>query len=271
MASSDIVNIPPGTLAYVSYYIILPLVMFVHAIVGSVLSCMETTVTSITPVVRVGVNSAKAKMKKFGITSLAEKVMKKVESNVNTAVFNMTAAVEKVSSLALCVKRVPQLAVAWTPSTAIIIGTVQNKATSYGVSTIGYMASFSLAQVVLKVADTGLEVLGQTLKISGVSDGVWRRMKRFQISTSTIRMWGVKMARTDIVRKMEEVSTFGVVLSVVVSLKVLKEYGAWRMELWRRWLVLRRVEIAGIFLVAVNAVLLSEKFSQLSEKFSLSK
>eukprot|EP00092_Neocalanus_flemingeri_P002824 GFUD01003022.1.p1 GENE.GFUD01003022.1~~GFUD01003022.1.p1 ORF type:complete len:262 (+),score=50.55 GFUD01003022.1:51-836(+) len=259
MASNDVVNVPPGTLAYVRHYIRLPMVMFVHA---SVLSCMKNTVTSITPVVEVGVNSVKAKMKKFGITSLSEEVMKKVESNVNTAVFNMTAAVEKVSSLARGVKRVPQLALAWTPSTAIIIGTVQNKATSYGVSTISYMASFSLVQVVLRVADTGLDVLGQTLKIAGVSDREWRRLNRFHKTTSTIRMWGVKTARTDVIRKMEEVSTFGTVLSVVVSVKVLKEYAAWRMELWRRWLVLRRFEIALTFLVAVNAVLLSEKCFQ---------
>eukprot|EP00092_Neocalanus_flemingeri_P038450 GFUD01041858.1.p1 GENE.GFUD01041858.1~~GFUD01041858.1.p1 ORF type:complete len:268 (+),score=52.34 GFUD01041858.1:33-836(+) len=263
-SSNDVVNVPPGTLAYVRHYIRLPMVMFVHANVACVLSCMENTVTSITPVVRVGVNSAKAKMKKFGITSLAEKVMKKVESKVSSAVLSVTAAVEKMSRLARCVtvawkRKIPNLK---KPNTALIIGTVQNKATSYGVSTISYMASFSLVQVVLRVADTGLDVLGQTLKIAGVSDRVWSRLNRFHMTTSTIRMWGVKTARTDVIRKMEEVSTFGTVLSVVVSVKVLKEYAAWRMELWRRWLVLRRFEIALTFLVAVNAVLLSEKCFQ---------
>eukprot|EP00092_Neocalanus_flemingeri_P056603 GFUD01067123.1.p1 GENE.GFUD01067123.1~~GFUD01067123.1.p1 ORF type:complete len:251 (-),score=40.79 GFUD01067123.1:10-762(-) len=247
---------PPGTLACVSHYIRLPLVMFVHAQVACVMSCMENTVTSIMPVVQVGVNSVKAKMKEFGITGLSEEVMKKIESNMFSG------------SLARCVTGVTQLAVAWkipslrTPTTALIIGTVQDKATSYGVSTIGYMASFSLAQVVLKIADTGLDVLGQTLRISGASDTAWSRMNRFHLTTSTVRMWGSKMARTDVGRKMEEVSTFGIVLSVVVSVKVLKEYGMWRMELWRKWLVMRRFEIAVTVLVAVSAVLLLEKYVQ---------
>eukprot|EP00092_Neocalanus_flemingeri_P056604 GFUD01067124.1.p1 GENE.GFUD01067124.1~~GFUD01067124.1.p1 ORF type:complete len:251 (-),score=45.82 GFUD01067124.1:10-762(-) len=247
---------PPGTLACVSHYIRLPLVMFVHAQVACVMSCMENTVTSIMPVVQVGVNSVKAKMKEFGITSLSEEVMKKIESNV----FSVTAAAEKMSSLARCVTGVTTSL--RKPTTALIIETVQNKATSYGVSTIGYMASFSLAQVVLKIADTGLDVLGQTLRMSGASDTAWSRMKRFHITTSTVRMWGSKMARTDVGRKMEEVSTFGIVLSVVVSVKVLKEYGMWRMELWRKWLVMRRFEIAVTVLVAVSAVLLLEKYVQ---------
>eukprot|EP00092_Neocalanus_flemingeri_P004924 GFUD01005297.1.p1 GENE.GFUD01005297.1~~GFUD01005297.1.p1 ORF type:complete len:261 (-),score=37.38 GFUD01005297.1:10-792(-) len=258
MACSDNVSMPPGTLPCLSHYM---MVMFVHANVACVLSGMKNTVTIISPVVGVGVNSVKAVMKKFGITSLSEKVTKKIESNVNTALFSVSAAVEKFSSFS-------QLAVVWkisplrTSAIGLFLGTVQDKATGYGVSTIGYMASFSLAQVVLKVADTGLDVLGQTLRMSGASDTAWSRMKRFHITTSTVRMWGSKMARTDVGRKMEEVSTFGIVLSVVVSVKVLKEYGMWRMELWRKWLVMRRFEIAVTVLVAVSAVLLLEKYVQ---------
>eukprot|EP00092_Neocalanus_flemingeri_P002823 GFUD01003021.1.p1 GENE.GFUD01003021.1~~GFUD01003021.1.p1 ORF type:complete len:285 (-),score=43.39 GFUD01003021.1:161-1015(-) len=284
MASSDIVNIPPGTLAYVSYYIILPLVMFVHAQVVCVMSCMENTVTSITPVVQVGVNSVKAKMKEFGITSLSEEVMKKIESNV----FSVTAAADKLSSLARCVTGVTtgvatgvtQLAVAWkipslrTPTTALIIETVQDKATSYGVSTIGYMASFSLAQVVLKVADAGLHVLGQSLWITGVSDRAWRRISRFHLTTSTIPLWSNIMARADIARKKKEVSTFGIVVDVLkefLSLIVLKMIQLlalmlWMMELWWRWLVMRRIEIAVTCQFALNAVLLLEKFVLVQHK-----
>eukprot|EP00092_Neocalanus_flemingeri_P040791 GFUD01044407.1.p1 GENE.GFUD01044407.1~~GFUD01044407.1.p1 ORF type:complete len:274 (-),score=40.09 GFUD01044407.1:109-900(-) len=260
------------------------MVMFVQANVACVLSCMKNTVTSITPVVEVGVNSVKAKMKEFGITSLSEdpEVMKKIESNV----FSVTAAADKLSSLVRCVTGVTtgvatgvtQLAVALkipslrTPTTALIIETVQDKATSYGVSTIGYMASFSLAQVVLKVADAGLHVLGQTLWITGVSDRAWRRISRFHITTSTIPLWSSIIARADIARKKKEVSTFGIVVDVLkefLSLIILKMIQLlalimWMMELWWRWLVLRRIEIAVTCQVALNAVLLLEKFALFS-------
>eukprot|EP00092_Neocalanus_flemingeri_P040789 GFUD01044405.1.p1 GENE.GFUD01044405.1~~GFUD01044405.1.p1 ORF type:complete len:273 (-),score=42.17 GFUD01044405.1:124-942(-) len=269
MACSDNVNMPPGTLPCLSHYM---MVMFLHANVACVLSCMENTVTSISPVVEVGVNSVKAVMKEFGITSLSEEVMKKIESNVNTAVFSISAAVEKISSLS-------QLVVAWkisSPRTfaiGLFLGTVQDKATGYGVSTIGYMASCSLAQVVLKVAaDAGLHVLGQTLWITGVSDRAWRRIRRFHIATSTIPLWSSIMARTDITRKKKEVSTFGIVVDVLkefLSLMLLRMIQLlalimWMMELWWRWLMMRRIEIAVTCQVALNAVLLLEKFALFS-------
>eukprot|EP00092_Neocalanus_flemingeri_P016116 GFUD01017444.1.p1 GENE.GFUD01017444.1~~GFUD01017444.1.p1 ORF type:complete len:274 (-),score=36.27 GFUD01017444.1:175-996(-) len=270
MACSDNVNMPPGTLSCLSHYM---MVMFVHANVACVLSCMENTVTSISPVVEVGVNSVKAVMKELGITSLSEGVTKKIGSNVNTVVFSISAAVDKISSIS------HRLAVAWKISSlrtsatiGLLLGTVQDKATSYGVSTIGYMASFSLAQVVLKVADAGLHVLGQTLWITGVSDRAWRRIRRFHINTSTIPMWSTIIARTDITMKKKEVSTFGIVVDVLkefLSLRVLKMIQLlalimWMMELWWRWLVMRRIEIAVTCQVALNAVLLLEKFALFS-------
>eukprot|EP00092_Neocalanus_flemingeri_P040788 GFUD01044404.1.p1 GENE.GFUD01044404.1~~GFUD01044404.1.p1 ORF type:complete len:271 (-),score=38.91 GFUD01044404.1:148-960(-) len=270
MACSDNVSMPPGTLPCLSHYM---MVMFVHANVACVLSGMKNTVTIISPVVGVGVNSVKAVMKKFGITSLSEEVMKKIESNVNTAVFSISAAVEKISSLS-------QLAVAWkisplrTSAIGLFLGTVQDKATGYGVSTIGYMASFSLAQVVLKVAaDAGLHVFGQTLWITGVSDRAWRRIRRFHIATSTIPLWSSIMARTDI-RKKKELSTIGIVVKVLkefLSLMLLRMIQLvalimWVMKQWWRWLVLRRIEIAVTCQVALNTVLLLEKFVLVQHK-----
>eukprot|EP00092_Neocalanus_flemingeri_P050312 GFUD01058116.1.p1 GENE.GFUD01058116.1~~GFUD01058116.1.p1 ORF type:complete len:274 (-),score=28.97 GFUD01058116.1:133-954(-) len=266
MACSDNVSMPPGTLPCLSHYM---MVMLVHANVACVLSSMENAMTSILPVVGVGVNSVKAVMKELGITSLSEGVTKKIGSNVNTAVFCISAAVDQISGLS------HRLAVAWKISSlrtsatiGLFLGTVQVKATSYGVSTIGYMASLSLAQVVLKVADTGLHVLGQTLWITGVSDRAWRRIRRFHINTSTIPLWSTIIARTDITMKKKEFSTFGIVVDVIkefLSLIVLKMIELlalimWMMELWWKWLVLRRIEIAVTCQIALNAVLLLEKF-----------
>eukprot|EP00092_Neocalanus_flemingeri_P050309 GFUD01058113.1.p1 GENE.GFUD01058113.1~~GFUD01058113.1.p1 ORF type:complete len:270 (-),score=41.11 GFUD01058113.1:153-962(-) len=266
MACSDNVQMPPGTLSCLSPYM---MVMFVHANVACVLSCMENTVTSISPVVEVGVNSVKAVMKELGITSLSEGVTKKIGSNVNTAVFCISAAVDQISGLS------HRLAVAWKISSlrtsatiGLFLGTVQVKATSYGVSTIGYMASFSLAQVVLKVADAGLHVLGQTLWITGVSDRAWRRVRRFHITTSTIPLWSTIMARTESARKKKEAFTLGIVVKVLkeflllMLLKMIQLFALimWMMELWWRWLVLRRIEIAVTCQFALNAGLLLEKF-----------
>eukprot|EP00092_Neocalanus_flemingeri_P050306 GFUD01058110.1.p1 GENE.GFUD01058110.1~~GFUD01058110.1.p1 ORF type:complete len:273 (-),score=40.75 GFUD01058110.1:161-979(-) len=272
MACSDNVQMPPGTLSCLSPYM---MVMFVHANVACVLSCMENTVTSISPVVEVGVNSVKAVMKELGITSLSEGVTKKIGSNVNTAVFCISAAVDQISGLS------HRLAVAWKISSlrtsatiGLFLGTVQVKATSYGVSTIGYMASFSLAQVVLKVADAGLHVLGQTLWITGVSDRAWRRVRRFHITTSTIPLWSTIMARTESARKKKEAFTLGIVVKVLkeflllMLLKMIQLFALimWMMELWWRWLVLRRIEIAVTCQFALNAGLLLEKFVLVQHK-----
>eukprot|EP00092_Neocalanus_flemingeri_P036790 GFUD01040051.1.p1 GENE.GFUD01040051.1~~GFUD01040051.1.p1 ORF type:complete len:219 (-),score=24.31 GFUD01040051.1:46-702(-) len=210
MATGDTVNMSPDTVACVSHHTRLPMVLFIHAKVAAVLSCcMANTVISITPVVEVGVNSVKAKMKEFGIPSLSD-----VNASVNTAVFTASAAVEKLSRLA---RGVPSLTgLVRTPTPALILETVQDMANSYGVSTVGSMASFSLAQVMLKVTDTGLGVLGERLRSSGVSDRVWCRVNSLQITTSTIRMLGFKTARTGNEKKMEKVSTFGICFLVVI-------------------------------------------------------
>eukprot|EP00092_Neocalanus_flemingeri_P017044 GFUD01018432.1.p1 GENE.GFUD01018432.1~~GFUD01018432.1.p1 ORF type:complete len:224 (-),score=22.61 GFUD01018432.1:95-709(-) len=192
----------------VSHYTRLPMAQFLHA----VLSCMENTV------VEVGVNSVKAKIKEFGIPSLSD-----VNASMNTAVFTASAAVEKLSSLARGVPsltgltqltgKIPALR---KPTTALLLETVQDMANSYGVSTVGYMSSFYLAQVMLKVTDTGLGVLGERLRMSGVSDRVWCRVKSLQITTSTFHMLGFKTARTGNEKKMVEVSTFGICFLVVI-------------------------------------------------------
>eukprot|EP00092_Neocalanus_flemingeri_P026535 GFUD01028758.1.p1 GENE.GFUD01028758.1~~GFUD01028758.1.p1 ORF type:complete len:262 (-),score=44.44 GFUD01028758.1:39-824(-) len=261
MACSDNVSMPPGTLPCLSHYM---MVMFVHANVACVLSCME-----------VGVNSVKAVMKEFGITSLSEGVMKKIGSNVNTAVFSISAAVEKISSISHRLAVALEISSLRTSATiGLFLGTVQDKATSYGVSTIGCMASLSLAQVVLKVADAGLHVLGQTLWITGVSDRAWRRVRRFHISTSTIPLWSTIMARTESARKKKEASTLGIFAKVLkeflllMLLKMIQLFALimWMMELWWRWLVLRKVEIAVTFQLAVNAALLVEKFCLVQHK-----
>eukprot|EP00092_Neocalanus_flemingeri_P058479 GFUD01069690.1.p1 GENE.GFUD01069690.1~~GFUD01069690.1.p1 ORF type:complete len:210 (-),score=26.44 GFUD01069690.1:18-593(-) len=179
----------------VSHYTRLPMAQFLHA----VLSCMENTV------VEVGVNSIKAKIKEFGIPSLFE-----VNTSVNTAVFTASAAVEKLSRLA---RGVPSLTgLVRTLTTALILETVQDMANSY-------MASFSLAQVMLKVTDTGLGVLGERLRSSGVSaraDRVWCRVNSLQMTTSTIRMLGFNTARIGNEKKIEKVSTFGICFLVVI-------------------------------------------------------
>eukprot|EP00092_Neocalanus_flemingeri_P058478 GFUD01069689.1.p1 GENE.GFUD01069689.1~~GFUD01069689.1.p1 ORF type:complete len:207 (-),score=24.85 GFUD01069689.1:18-584(-) len=182
----------------VSHYTRLPMAQFLHA----VLSCMENTV------VEVGVNSIKAKIKEFGIPSLFE-----VNTSVNTAVFTASAAVEKLSRLA---RGVPSLTgLVRTLTTALILETVQDMANSY-------MASFSLAQVMLKVTDTGLGVLGQRLRMSVESDRVWCRVKSLQITTSTIRMLGFKTARTGNEKKMGKVSTYGIcfLVAIIIILEV---------------------------------------------------
>ena len=83
-------------------------------------------------------------------------------------------------------------------------------------SATDYLASFSLAQVALKIVDTGLDVVEQALALVGSSDEslVSSGIKKIHTTANTIRISGNKKAGTDVAKKIEEASIVGAIIEV---------------------------------------------------------
>ena len=78
------------------------------------------------------------------------------------------------------------------------------------------MASFSLAQVALKVVDSGLDLVeGAVLLTGGSEEGTtWSSLKKIHTIANTIRINGNKTAGTIKARKIEEASIIGALAEV---------------------------------------------------------
>ena len=78
------------------------------------------------------------------------------------------------------------------------------------------MASFSLAQVALKVVDSGLDLVeGAVLLTGGSEEGTtWISLKKIHTIANTIRINGNKTAGTIKARKIEEASIIGALAEV---------------------------------------------------------
>merc|ERR1712202_114997 len=134
----------------------LPLVTSAYTEIATLASpltpIVENTMTTITPIVEVGINTIKTSMEESVLPHLPEGITETLQSN-------MTAAVEQVDILACggleqLTDKVPVL----KDATPKLIETTKVTATGYLTSATDYLASFSLAQVALKIVDTGLDV-----------------------------------------------------------------------------------------------------------------
>merc|ERR1712183_125685 len=78
-----------------------------------------------------------------------------------------------------------------------------------------YLASFSLAQVALKIVDSGLDIVEQGLELIGSDDNVISSsVKKLHTTANTIRTSGNKKAGTDLAKKIEEDSIVGAIVEV---------------------------------------------------------
>merc|ERR1712183_690860 len=163
---------------------------------------METTMTTITPMVDVGINTIQTKMEESVIPHLPEGMTETLQSNMTAAAGHLSAAVEKVDTFACggldqLTDKVPAL----KDATPELIETTKVTAT-------GYVASFSLAQVALKMVDSGLDVVEQAFNIIGIKDEnlISSVVKTLYTTANTIRISGNKKAGTELAKKIEESS-----------------------------------------------------------------
>merc|ERR1719318_247724 len=138
---------------------------------------------------------------------LPEGMSESVQANMTSAVDHITAAVEKIDTLACggldqLTEKVPSL----KEETPELIANSKETATSY----------FTLAQVALKVLDSGLDVVEGVVLLTGASEEgtTWSSIKKIHTIANTVRIDGNKMAGTIKARKIEEASIIGALVEV---------------------------------------------------------
>ena len=91
---------------------------------------------------------------------------------------------------------------------------VQTSLTSYITAVTDYAASFSVAQLALKVADAGLNVVEDVLKKTGTNQEstVVSGVRKIHSTANTIRISGINKAGTEKAKKIEEASIAEAVL-----------------------------------------------------------
>eukprot|EP00092_Neocalanus_flemingeri_P026526 GFUD01028749.1.p1 GENE.GFUD01028749.1~~GFUD01028749.1.p1 ORF type:complete len:291 (-),score=59.20 GFUD01028749.1:111-983(-) len=196
----------------------LPVVTSAYAEIAKLASPLTPLVdnsltTTITPMVEVGFTTIKTKVEESVVPRLPDVMSKTIHS----AVEHVTAAVEKIDTIACggidqLTEKVPALREA-TPE---LIANSKETATSYAIFATNYVASFSLAQVWLKVVDWELDILEGAIKLTGGSEeGIsLSSIKKIHTTANTIRIKGNTMAGTAKAKKIEEASIFGAVLEV---------------------------------------------------------
>merc|ERR1719315_898177 len=114
---------------------------------------VKTTVTFITPYVEGGYNTIKEKV----IPCIPEGTAESVQSKVNGAVAHLSVAVEKVDAFAC-------------GGMEQLVENSKDSATVYLNDTTSFLASFSVALVLLKMFDASLDIVESAIVKTGGSD-----------------------------------------------------------------------------------------------------
>merc|ERR1711990_673758 len=136
---------------------------------------------------------------------------------MNTTMETVTAAVEKADSYACSgieqlTEKLPQL----KDATPKLLKETKENVSSYITAATDYTASFSLAQVALKVVDAGLTAVEGILNKVGHGEEslVVSGVRKLHNTANTIRLSGLKKAGTEKAKKIEE----GTILEAIIFL-----------------------------------------------------
>ena len=234
--------VPVKALKVVDKALELPLINSAYSEVTRIASpitpYVESTLTKVTPMVDAGYQTIKAQVEEKVVPHIPENISTKVSATLQT----VSDAVEKVDCYACCgidqlTEKVPQLKEA-TPklieetkvrnvinkntgsflwiSSQNISETLdfQGSITSYLTAATDYTASFSVAQVALKVMDAGLDGVENILHMAGAGPEslVVSNVRKLHTTANTVRLSGVKKAGTEKAKKVEEGSILEAVL-----------------------------------------------------------
>merc|ERR1712109_5094 len=189
---------------------------------------VKCTVTTITPMAEVGLNTIKRKVEENVVPHLPEGAAVTAKSNISCAVAQVTDVVERVDDLACGgVDQLLDIVPALKEATPKLIEDTKERSMSYINDTSTFVASFSLAQVALKILDSGLDGVENTFKFFGGSEDnlVAKSIETVHSKANLLRINGNIRAGTEKAKRIEEASIFGAILEVLGLNKVLDIIG----------------------------------------------
>merc|ERR1712212_1076140 len=168
---------------------------------------VETTYEKLSPMVELGYKTVLAKYEDSLVPLLPGAVAESVHTNYTAAEEYVKAAAEKVDTMASggidhLTEKLPQLK--------------EVTATDYLHSAAEYITSYTVAQVALKVVDTGLDAVESVLGLVGAPETglVNTSVKQIHTAANTLRIEGIKKAGTEKAKAIEEASILGALLEV---------------------------------------------------------
>ena len=184
---------------------------------------VESTLSKVTPMVEAGYQTIKSQVEEKVVPHIPNNISESVTSHVTTTMESVTAAVEKVDGFACngidqLTEKVPQLKddtpkliedtkVRKMSSNVVkYLNIVKDTLNDYISTAADYTASYTAAQVLLKVMDAGLDVvevfLGKVVRAE--ESVVVSNVRKIHTTANNIRLSGLKKMGTEEAKKLEE-------------------------------------------------------------------
>merc|ERR1711928_49020 len=224
----DVVVAPVTNLKIVNKAFQLPLVNDTYNEVTRIAAPMSPYVETVkenmekvTPMLESGFVSIKTKAEEKLFPQLPEGTSANIQANLDTAKEKVAAAVDNLDSLAC--EGLDQLTAkhpALKEATPELFETAKDTTVTYAEYAKEYVASFSLAQIALKLGDKGLQVATDALKLTGLEESnplkpVLTGIKTIRRSARAVRRAGVKAAGMEPAKTIGEASLLGAVAEIV--------------------------------------------------------
>jgi len=212
--SEEVVSQMTPQLRIVGKAMELPLVVDAVSLTKSTISPLVETITPVAAKVEEQVASLKTRAEE----SLLPRLSEGTKTNLTSAVEQVSSAVASLDNLACggldqLAESVPVLK---GPTSEVVETTKEVAANCVGIFT-EYLASFTLAQVALKVGEAGLSMVDSTLKRTGLEQNIPLSIGNVRRKARALRRAGVRraVAESSAARTVGEVSLLGAVAEIL--------------------------------------------------------
>merc|ERR1712193_348019 len=229
--------VPAKSLKIVNKAMELPLVNSAYSEVTRIASpitpYMETTLTKVSPMVEAGYQSIKSQVEEKVVPHIPSNISESMSKSMSATLETVTAAVEKADCYACCgidqlTEKVPQL----KDATPKLLEETKDNVSSYITAAMDYTASFSIAQLGLKLVDAGLTALeGILTKVGSDQESlVVSGVRKVHSTANTIRLSALEKAGTEKAQKIEEASILEAVMFLFGIQELMQSLGFKQME-----------------------------------------
>jgi len=224
----DVVAIPVAHLKIVDKAFELPLVNDTYnevtrlaAPLSPFVETVKENMEKVTPMLESGFITIKTKAEEKLFPQLPEGTTANIQAKLDTAKENVASAVDNLDSLAC--EGLDQLTTklpALKEATPELLETAKDTTVTYAEYAKEYVASYSLAQIALKLGDKGLQMVTDALKLAGLEESkplkpVLSGIKTIRRHARAVRRAGAKAANIQPAKTIGEASLLGAVAEIV--------------------------------------------------------